>query len=642
MRTLTKARDVHHLSMEEARRGYPVRLHAVATYYASFNDPRHNDSRHGALFVHDASGSVFVNLSSPPPNPIVAGTLIEVTGISDAGYFAPIVNGLGVRVVGKSRVPTVAPRVSLNGLLTGKYDAAWIEVEGVVRSVREAGRRVNLSIALSDGSLVASTIREDGADYRPLVDAKITLRGNASPIFNGKRQMTGAQIVFPDLKQVKIEEPATIDPFRLPALPIERLLSYTPDIAFQKLVRARGGVSLQWPGRSLCIQDETIVSGLCVQTSETARFANGELVDIVGFPAIGGMTPTLTDTRIRSAGPGQIAAAASVTAEQAIHGDFDARLVQIEGRLIGKDRTAKDPTMVLSSDNFLFHVVLPDRHWTNAVPDWERGSTIRVTGICSVQIETTGDPHEGLSVPKSFRILLRSPEDVVVLQRPSWWTPRHLVPLLVGALAITLCVLGWVVILRHRIAEQTAVIRKQNVILRNLSFKDGLTGIPNRRKFDETLDTEFTRCARSMSPVSLLVLDIDHFKDLNDEYGHQRGDECLKRVAEALMALPLRDGDLVARYGGEEFAVVLPGCDEHGAMIVAERMRVAVLDLAIAHRGSSSGGCLSISVGSATMVPDYRDSAKSLVAMADRALYQAKLLGRNRTSAAAEGCLRPS
>jgi GGDEF domain-containing protein len=257
--------------------------------------------------------------------------------------------------------------------------------------------------------------------------------------------------------------------------------------------------------------------------------------------------------------------------------------------------------MVLSSDNFLFHVVLPDRHWTNAVPDWERGSTIRVTGICSVQIETTGDPHEGLSVPKSFRILLRSPEDVVVLQRPSWWTPRHLVPLLVGALAITLCVLGWVVILRHRIAEQTAVIRKQNVILRNLSFKDGLTGIPNRRKFDETLDTEFTRCARSMSPVSLLVLDIDHFKDLNDEYGHQRGDECLKRVAEAL-----------------------------------------VLDLAIAHRGSSSGGCLSISVGSATMVPDYRDSAKSLVAMADRALYQAKLLGRNRTSAAAEGCLRPS
>ncbi len=631
MRVLTKARAVHSLTVEEARRGYPVRLRAVATYY----DP-YVDSRHIALLVHDASGSVFVALSSPPRSPIVPGRLLEVNGTSGLGDFAPIVNGSSVRVVGKSRFPAAAPRVSLTDLLRGKHDGAWIEVEGVVRSVREIGRHVSLGIMLSDGLIYATTLREDGANYSRLVDAMITLHGNAVPVVNGKQQMTGVRIVFPDLKQVKIEEPATADPFQLPALPIDRLLSYTPKIVFRRLVRVRGTVSLQWPGRSVCIQETAAVNGLCVQTSETAHFANGELVDIVGFPAIGGMTPTLTDARMRSAGSGQTVVATPVTAEQAMQGDYDARLVQIEGRVIGKSRVAKDPTMVLAAGKFLFRVVLPDRRWASAVPDWEEGSTLRVTGICSVQIETIGDIQEVLSVPSSFRILLRSPNDVAVLQRPSWWTPNHLFPLLVGALAITLCVLGWVAVLRHRIAEQTAVIQNQNVVFRNLSFKDGLTGIPNRRQFDETLDAEFKRSARSLSPVSLLLLDIDHFKDLNDEYGHQHGDECLKRVAEALTSVPLRDRDLVARYGGEEFAVILPDCDELGAPMVAERMRVAVFDLAIAHRGSGSHGRLSISVGCATMVPDHRDTSNSLVAMADRALYQAKLLGRNRTSAAAE------
>jgi diguanylate cyclase (GGDEF)-like protein len=281
-------------------------------------------------------------------------------------------------------------------------------------------------------------------------------------------------------------------------------------------------------------------------------------------------------------------------------------------------------------------VVLPDRDWAKSIPVWAEDSVLRVTGICSVQLPTKETVREGLSVPSSFRILLRSPDDVTVLNGPPWWTANHVLPLLAAVLAITLCALGWVAVLRHRISEQAAVIQQQNATLKDLSFQDGLTGIANRRKFDETLEAEFERATRTSTPLSLLMLDIDHFKSLNDQYGHQCGDECLVRVANALKSTSLRAADLVARYGGEEFAVILPGCEEAGAIAVAESMRIAVLDLAITDANSPFNQSVSISVGAATILPGSGESAAALVGMADAAMYDAKLSGRNRT------CLTPT
>jgi diguanylate cyclase (GGDEF)-like protein len=632
LRTLTTARDAHSLTLEESARAYPVRLRAVVTYYDA-----DIDARHPALFVHDSTGAIFIVVSAPPPTPFRPGTLIEVTGVSAPADFAPIVAKAGVRVIGESHLPVAAPRVSMTQLLTGRYDGQWVEIEGIVHSVREFGKNVSLEIAVGDGSLSATTLKEQGADYSGLIDAKVRIHANAAPVFNRNLQLTGVRLFFPNLEQLKIEEPAIADPFALPALPVDRLLRFTPNIAYRNRVHVRGRVSLQWPGRSLCIQDSA--RGLCVQTNQDTRLAEGELADLAGFPAIDGLTPTLTDATFRPAGRVQTLTASSVTAEQALGGEQDAKLVQIEGKLIGKDRAAKDPTMVLSSGRFLFPVVLPDRSWGRAMPVWEEGSTLRVTGICSVQVGAAETLREGLSIPASFRILLRSPEDVVVLQRPSWWSAAHLLPVLAAVLAISLCVLGWVAVLRHRVAEQTAVIREQNATLRNLSFHDGLTGIANRRTFDLTLEDEFEKASRSFTPVSLLIVDVDRFKALNDEYGHQRGDECLVRIAHALASVSPRSTDLVARYGGEEFAVILPGYEETAALALAERMRTAVLDLAIAQSGSPFNHCVSISVGAATAFPASGTTSRSLIGMADWAVYQSKLLGRNRTTSAQGGCL---
>jgi diguanylate cyclase (GGDEF)-like protein len=171
--------------------------------------------------------------------------------------------------------------------------------------------------------------------------------------------------------------------------------------------------------------------------------------------------------------------------------------------------------------------------------------------------------------------------------------------------------------------------------LQHISFLDGLTGIANRRRFDEFLHNEWRRALRGGSSLSLVMIDIDYFKAFNDTYGHQAGDECLTRVASALQGALRRAGDLVARYGGEEFVAVLPATPADGALAVAQTLRERVEALGVAHRGSPVSDRVTISLGVATTVPSRATSAAALVAAADRALYQAKREGRNCVRAAA-------
>jgi diguanylate cyclase (GGDEF)-like protein len=191
--------------------------------------------------------------------------------------------------------------------------------------------------------------------------------------------------------------------------------------------------------------------------------------------------------------------------------------------------------------------------------------------------------------------------------------------------------------MEHANRELTDVRREleeKNRQLERLSTHDALTGIPNRRRFDATLEQEWRRATREASPLSLALCDIDYFKGYNDTYGHQEGDECLARVARALAETFRRPGDLVARYGGEEFVSVLPGTTQKGAAVLAERMRAAVEALQIPHRSSPLGSVVTISVGVATVVPPPGSEPESLVDLADRALYAAKQKGRNRVEAA--------
>ncbi|MBT0959839.1 diguanylate cyclase [Denitromonas iodatirespirans] len=173
-------------------------------------------------------------------------------------------------------------------------------------------------------------------------------------------------------------------------------------------------------------------------------------------------------------------------------------------------------------------------------------------------------------------------------------------------------------------------LKRQADMLRKLSFRDGLTGIANRRAFDEALDRAWRRGARTGTPVSLILLDVDHFKAYNDFYGHQGGDDCLREMAQLMAARAGRPDDLTARYGGEEFACLLPGTDAEGALTVGHSIIDALAERRLPHAASPTAGWITVSVGIASRVPDTADAPATLLAAADAALYQAKAGGRNR------------
>ena len=168
------------------------------------------------------------------------------------------------------------------------------------------------------------------------------------------------------------------------------------------------------------------------------------------------------------------------------------------------------------------------------------------------------------------------------------------------------------------------------IALEQLATRDGLTGLANRRCFDETLHAEWTRALRQRQPLSLLMVDVDNFKADNAANGHLGCDECLKRIATAV-ASEMRANDLVARYGGEEFAVILPNQSLKGAASVAERIRTRVEQLQVPNR-MTPGQHVTVSIGAATAIASPDNSASELVAIADAALYRAKHMGRNRIS----------
>jgi diguanylate cyclase (GGDEF)-like protein len=200
---------------------------------------------------------------------------------------------------------------------------------------------------------------------------------------------------------------------------------------------------------------------------------------------------------------------------------------------------------------------------------------------------------------------------------------------------------GKLVAVVETLRDMTAQKEAQDELQR-LATRDGLTNVANRRSFDDTLNTEWRRASRESRALSLLMVDVDYFKSYNDTYGHQGGDDCLRRVAATLGEVVKRASDAVARYGGEEFAILLPATEPAGALIVAERIRAAVAALNLPHSGSSVAGHVTVSIGVASTNDTADGVPAGLVAAADAALYRAKHEGRNRVAQAPQEGVAPS
>ena len=641
---LITARQVHDLSPDQASQGFPVRLRGVVTFYDAYQEG------HRALFIADRTGEVFVAPGFGPRLPLHAGSFVEVTGETDPGGFSPIVSHSSIRILPGSKPLPAASAVTVSQLLNGGKDSDWVALEGIVHSVEFDGMHVVLTVATPDGTLSATTDKEDGADYSSLVDSEIVIQGINAPLVNARRQLTGVRLLFPGIETISVRTPAPADPFSLPTFPLSTLLQYSPHPASSHRIHVRGRVTLSWPGQTVCIVDKS--AGLCIQTADRTPLKEGDLIDVAGFlerkdflPSItaatlqraesgGSVTPIeisaadAFDMGNRHAGRASSAAHTDISEANSPATDRNQELVRIEGKLVGKNRGLNGSTLLLSSNGVVFPAVLPAdaRDEKQQKSSWIEGSTLAVTGVFIGKVdERQAVRGEGIAHIESFRILLRSPEDVHVVSAPPWWNSEHALAVLGIVLLITIAILGWVGILRRQVDQQTEIIRRSETRFRHMAEHDGLTGLPVRNVLLDRLGLALDEIKRRACSLALLMVDVDNFKHINDTMGHAMGDQVLITIGARLQE-SLRSTDTIARMGGDEFTVLLTGLTSpEEAQKIASHL-VSKISEPMMFQGIRVE--VSVSVGVATY-PESGSDVKTLLRNSDAALYQAKAKGRN-------------
>lgn len=464
---LTHADQVRQLTAEQAALGYRVRVRGVVT----------NDVPAPDFFVQDSTAGVFVEGAKSANFQHHFGDLIEVEGITGPGKFAPVIRETKSRVLGKANVPQTR-LYSFDELSDGQLDSQWVRVRGIVRTVsidRTSWRETTLAmrVASGGGQVTVRVPISAEQDFSPWVDSEVLLEGVCGSLFNAQRQLSAVLLYVPRLSLVTVESHA------LP-VPISSLLTFAPGLGIQHRVRVRGVVGYQQPGKALFLQAEG--RGLRVLTEQDTKLDVGDVVDALGFPATGESAPVLKDAMVYRVG--SQAPLTSVPLDLSVPWErYDGALVETEALLLGRDLQPDGTRLLLQQGQAVFDATLSPAERADRVFSVPLNSEVRVTGICLVQ-------SGGLwAVPQSFRILLRSPQDLVVLHAPSWWTVRHTLWVLGIAIGALMLVTAWIVVLGRRLREQMdlirqkirsgAVLQERNRIARELhdNLEQGLAGI---------------------------------------------------------------------------------------------------------------------------------------------------------------------
>ena len=383
-----------------------------------------------------------------PPKP---GDLIDLDGVVGSG-FTPVVVKPHWKVIGTRPLPQ-ARAVRFSDIASGVYDSQEIELEGIVRSfvLEAAGNVLVIDVATAGGSFKVRIPDYTAPFPMELVDANVRFRGVCGSTFNRRRQLVNIHLFVPSLHDVFVVEPPPTEPFSIAATPIGNLGTFTSKGVDIHRVKVVGIVTAQLPGRGIYLKDST--GGLYVQSQDGGTVQPGDEVEAVGFLAVGEYTPILRNARFRATHKHEVITAALVSAKDALFGSYDAQLIQIDGTLEAEriDHSGGH-VLVIDSGEGAFYATA--EKVATAWPNLLIGSKLRLTGICLTRTDENGNPSD-------FRILLRGPQDVVVLARPSWFTGARALSLLGILVLVAVGALIWVLALRRRVLNQTALIRRK-------------------------------------------------------------------------------------------------------------------------------------------------------------------------------------
>jgi len=451
LRTLHTAVEVRQLSSAEAERRYPVHLEGLLTFY----DQRAPDKQF--RFLQDDTAGIYLYPLADVPGAVM-GQRVEVDGYTGRGEFAPVVWVEHMRLIGPGTFPAAKP-VSFEELSSGREDSQLVEVRGVVRAVRLEENRLyfQIEVATGEGRLTVYAKELPVARAEALIDSTLRVRGVCFTQFNRQHQLFNFGLLVPRPEDLMIEKAAPADPFGIEAQPLASLLQYSAQGSYGHRLKVVGTMTLRY-GDRLYIQGGQ--QGLCIQTSESTRAAVGDTVEVLGFPARGEYTPMMESGVYRKIKPGPEVTPVKITADQALKGDYDCRLVTVEATLLDRAQHSQEPFLALQSGGFVFHAYLREPLANASLERLQVGSKVSVTGVCVV--EAVQDWHYGEDWRvASFRILMRSPADAVVLQQPPWWTLQRLLWAVITLLATVLGAFAWVAILRERVRRQTRIIQEK-------------------------------------------------------------------------------------------------------------------------------------------------------------------------------------
>lgn len=726
---LTTAAQVHALPPELAAKHLPVHLVATVTYY---------EPAESTLFIADSSGAVYVKTSHPYP--IQRGDLIKIDGVTAKSYRTTVAMNPSIQVIGKGffRRAEIHTYQSYQELMAGKWDCQYVMMDGFVRSAiveHHTDTKVLELEVMMPGGLVQAYVQDmHGIDPSKLIDAEVKLSGVVGGDFNARWQLMRTVVYAAGAEDLQVVHEPKVQPWSLPLTDIDRVMQTNSIDDHSQRVRVRGVVTFYRPGYSIVVQQDG--RSLYATTRQTDPIALGSLVDLVGFAQDGGYGPSLGQTEIVPTGRTEMIQPTAVSYAQAISGVYSDNLISVRGKLISQMHTESSDTLLLMIENHPVTAVLQAHKEIDKLPILPTGSVVSVSGICRITPAAVwGGPG---STPMLFRIDLRSQNDLQVLSSPSWWTVGHLIFVVGLLVGVSFLIMSWAVILRRRVANQTATIERtmslerarsrvleainsekpldqileeirssfetlvpglrscctvtdqwgdamgpgckqtigeaverpllevpltdskakqigvfsaggpgrrslshfetevmtvaaglanlalnQRRIYQELNYTsthDQLTSLPNRRLSDIHLEAALQQAARTGVRMGVAYIDVDRFKQVNDEHGHKIGDLYLQQIA-ARLAANVRSTDKLARIGGDEFlmiATALPSLED--ADVYRKRLE-GCFDHSFVLDGARVCGSASIGIA---VYPDHGSNPEELKRHADIDMYSAK------------------
>ena len=441
--TLTSVREIKTFSGVSPEPN-PVRVRGVIT----LADP----DRYW-LFLQDSTGAIYCAIPTVKSQ-LQPGDQVEVTGTRGPGGFAPIIENVKVDVLGHGVLPA-AERLPPEETVSGRFDSHWVEIEGDVHAVAPEYGIVRLTVQSSRDS-VPVIIPPPTAGRIPidLIGARVRVRGVYGAVFNDQRQLAGFRLLSPSWSGLTVlKRPAQI----VDTARIETLMQFSDLQLGAQRVKIQGVVVATEPG-STYVQEGTAVA--VVGYGGPLKLQAGARISATGFVGAQNSLPRVADAQVEVIGSGEIRPL-EVAADELENGKFPGRLVRMQAYMVDSGPRSSTNSLLLMAGAATFRARFPESGGRLGARQADPGDLLEITGVCINQLRVSRGQGRGMVRPAGFDLLLRSPQDIKVLQKASWWTVAHSLEILFAVTLSSLGALAWIALLRRRVSQQTATIRAQ-------------------------------------------------------------------------------------------------------------------------------------------------------------------------------------